>query len=76
MAFATCVRDILLLLLHQAKHSRGQTEKAQIIEGRGTNQGDKDFKGVVICAHKHIHTLNKRVKRGGSKEASAFKSLM
>lgn len=34
----TCVRDILLLLLHQAKHSKAGIQKEQRIEGRGKNK--------------------------------------
>lgn len=47
-------------------------EKADIRKGRARNKANKDLKAVVRGAHKHTHTLDRGVERGGSKEASAF----
>ena len=44
MGFGTCVRDILLLLLHRVKHSTEDTEKKQRLE-KGAEQ---EIRGIKI----------------------------
>lgn len=73
MGFSTCVRDILLLLLHQAKHGREETEKKHRLQ----KKAEQEIKGIKIWrqweeAHISTNALNRGVERGGSKEASAF----
>lgn len=58
MGFGTCVRDILLLLLHHSKRSREETEGRHGLKKRGRvrNKRNKDLEAAGRGAHKHTYS--------------------
>lgn len=58
MGFGTCVRDILLLLLHHSKRSREETDRGHRLKkgGRVRNKRNKDLEAAGRGTHKHTYS--------------------